>query len=376
MTSLSPEREKTQPSRIALYVSSLHGGGAERVMLEIAGGLARHDIPVDLVLDRAEGPYLEFIPEGVRLIDLDSNHTYMSFLKLLRYLHRERPDALLSTLGTPNVAALLAKKLFFRNLRVVVRQASTFSMDLAHGSFRDRIVMRLLKRLLPTAGAVVGVSSGVADDLRQNVPRMSGLVHAIPNPVAVADISKNAALPVNHPWFADSEVPVILTAGRLVPQKDYPTLLRAFSEVVKSCPARLVVIGEGPERSGLAELARDLDIAHIVDFHGFQSNPFAYMSNARLFVLSSIFEGFPNVLVQSMACGTPVVSTDCPSGPREILQDGKWGALVPVGDWQALAATILSTLDSPIPPASLISRAGDYSSERIIGRYLEVLVAK
>ena len=376
VTDLPLETERIHSCRIALFVSSLRGGGAERVMLEIAGGLARRGLSVDLVLARAEGPYMELLSKDVRLIDLGSNRTVTSFHKLIRYLHRDRPDVLLSTLEVTNVLALIARKFFFRDLRLVVRQAIPLSMEMTHGSFRVRIIQRILKHLLPAADAVVGVSSGVAADLRRNVPRASDLILAIPNPVGIADIAEKAALPMEHPWFSDDSGPVILSAGRLTSVKDHATLLRAFSDVIRSRPAHLVILGVGPERENLLELAQRLGVSHQVDLPGFMLNPFAYMSKARVFALPSRYEGFPNVLVQAMACGTPVVSTDCRSGPSEILEDGKWGHLVPVGDWRAMAKAILDTLDNPIPSDELIARASDFSADASIDRYMEVLTGR
>lgn len=149
--------------------------------------------------------------------------------------------------------------------------------------------------------------------------------------------------------------------------------MRAFAEVTKVRPARLVILGEGPDHERLLGVARSLQIGHLVDFAGFQTNPFAYMARAAAFVLASLYEGLPNVLIQAMACGTPVVSTDCPSGPSEILEDGKWGELVPVGDWRALAAAILRTLDAPIDRHALIARAGVYDGAAGVDRYLQLL---
>ena len=167
---------------------------------------------------------------------------------------------------------------------------------------------------------------------------------------------------------------MILSAGRLTGVKDHATLLRAFAEVLDSRAARLVVLGDGIERDNLLQLAERYGIADSVDLPGFRVNPFAYMSRASVFVLSSRYEGFPNVLVQAMACGTPVVSTNCRSGPDEILEDGRWGRLVPVGGWRSMADAILATLDNPTPSAHLISRASTYSVETSVDRYLEVLL--
>ena len=166
---------------------------------------------------------------------------------------------------------------------------------------------------------------------------------------------------------------MVLAAGRLTSVKDHATLLRAFARVLCSRPARLLILGVGPERENLLKLADHLGLSQCVDLPGFDPNPFAYMSRSRVFVLPSRYEGFGNVLPEAMACGTPVVSTDCRSGPREILEDGKWGRLVPVGDWRAMAEAILDTLDNPIPSDQLIFRASAFSSDASIDRYLEVL---
>ena len=365
--------EIARPQRVALYLPSLRGGGAERVMLGLAKGLWEQGMSVDLVLVRAEGEYLNQLPEGVRLIDLDSHRTAASLPKLLRYLRRERPAVLLSALTPTNLVALIAKLIFGRGLRVVVRQDNTFTEEFDDGSFKERGVLRVLKWLLPSADGIVSVSHGVSDDLRGAVPAVSRKVTTIPNPVVWPDHSEKAAAPVKHPWFDDINIPVVLSVGRLAPVKDHATLLRAFSRVVDSRPARLIILGEGPERRNLTKVAARLGISQYLDMPGFQVNPFAYMSRSKVFVLSSQHEGLPTVLIEAMASGTAVVSTDCRCGPSEILQDGKWGPLVPVGDWRRMARAILETLDNPISPDSLISRASAYSAEASVDRHMEVL---
>ena len=352
---------------------SLHGGGAERVMLDIAALLAERDIPVDLVLVRAEGHYREIVPERIRLVDLDSHRTAASLRKLVRYIQREQPTALLSTLAHANVIALTAKLLLRGRLRVVTRIANTYGEELASGSFKHRQVLRILKLLLPKADGIVCVSQGVAEDLRTSIPASSRKIETVYNPVLTQEIAEKAGEPVDHPWFDSEGPPVIIAAGRLTAVKDHAMLLRAFAELVQSRPARLVMLGEGPERENLMQLARRYGIAQHVELPGFKLNPFAYMSRANVFVLSSRYEGFPNVLVQAMACGTPVVSTDCRSGPREILEDGKWGRLVPVGGWRSMADAILETLDAPAPTEDLIRRASRFSATASVDRYLRIL---
>ena len=342
-------------------------------MMSLAVGLAERGVLVDLVLVRAEGEYLSQVTEEVRLIDLDSHRTAASFLKLVRYLRRERPTALLSTLAHANVAALLAKLLVRERVRLVVRMENTFSEMFESGTFKQRQTLRLLRLLLPSAEGIVAVSQGVADDLSEVLPNASHRITTIYNPAVWPELSDQTAAPVEQPWFSGEGIPVILSAGRLTTVKDHATLIRAFAEVLRSRPARLVILGVGPERGNLLELAANLELSQHVDLPGFKTNPLSYMSKCKVFVLSSQYEGFPNVLVQAMACGTPVVSTDCPSGPREILEDGLWGRLVPVGDWHSMAEAILETLSKPTPSDRLISRASDFSAEASINRYLEIL---
>ena len=359
--------------RIAMYVPSLKGGGAERAMVSLAAGLSGRGLAVDLVLVKAEGEYLCQVPEQVRLIDLNSHRTAASFLKFARYIREQSPDVVLSALTPANVVALVAKFLFRRKLRVVIRQDSTFTEAFKEGSLKERSVLRMLKWLLPVADGIVPVSQGVAADLRSVAPAASRKIITIYNPVVWPDHSGKAASSIDHPWFQDNSVPVILSVGRLVPVKEHARLLKAFAQVLQSRPVRLVILGEGLERRNLAELTEQLGITQHVDMPGFHANPFAYMSKANVFALSSKYEGLPTVLIEAMACGTPVVSTDCPSGPREILEDGKWGRLVPVGDWRAMAEAIIDTLDNPIPSDQLIARASAFSAEASVDRYLEVL---
>ena len=370
---LDSEGTHQHHKHVAMYMPSLRGGGAERAMLGLAAGLAARDVSVDLVLVRAEGEYLAELPGGVRLIDFGSNRTASSVLKFLRYVRKERPSVVMSALTPTNVVTLIAKLLFRNELRVVIRQDSTLTEEFHNGSLKERGVMRVLKWLMPAADSIVSVSHGVAEDLRGLVPSACRKVTTIYNPIVWPDHAAKAAATVDHPWFHDVSIPVVLSVGRLAPVKEHTTMIRAFSQVVDSRPARLVILGEGPERDNLAGLASQLGISEQVDMPGFRMNPFAYMSKSRVFVLSSRYEGLSTVLIEAMASGTPVVSTDCRSGPREILEDGKWGRLVPVGDWRAMAEAIIDTLDNPIPSDQLIARASAFSAEASVDRYLEVL---
>ena len=361
--------------KIALFVGSLEGGGAERAMLDIARGLAQRGFVVDLVLMRPTGPYLESVPDCVRVVALNTKGLLATLPVLMNYLIRRQPRLLLSTLTTCNVAALLARVRLGQCLGVIVRQASHFSMAYSTLRLRGRIVMAVERSLWRFADAVVTNSSAVANDLMHIAPRISPRVRVIRNPVVWPDLPARAAECVDHPWMRDDDVPVVLAAGGLRPVKDHATLLRAFALVAGERTARLVIIGEGVERDRLLALTRELGISDKVDLPGFQRNPFAWMARARVFAMSSLLEGAPNVVVQAMACGTTVVSTDCPGGIREMLGDGRWGTLTPVGDHAALAAAISEAMDNPKAPDDLKSRASDFSAESSISGYESVITA-
>ena len=358
--------------KIALFVRSLEGGGAERAMLDIGRGLAERGFAVDLVLMRRTGQYFDDVPDSVRVVALDTHGLLATLSALIYYLRRRRPSVLLSTLTTCNVAALLAG-VQQPDMRVIVRQASHFSMNYATRPLRGRIALSVERALWRFADAVVANSCGVAHDIKRIAPRIAPRVRVIRNPVVWPGLSARAAETVDHPWLRDDDVPVVLAAAGLRPVKDQATLLRAFALVADERTARLVIIGDGAERDRLLELARELGIADKVDLPGFQRNPFAWMARARVFVMSSIFEGAPNALVQAMACGTTVVSTDCPGGTREMLGDGRWGTLTPVGDHVALAAAISEAMDNPKAPGDLKSRASDFSAESSINGYEDAI---
>ncbi len=358
---------------IALFVPSLHGGGAERVMLELASGLVDRGIRTDLVLVKAEGEYLSQVPNGLRIVDLNSHRAAASLLKLVRYVRQEQPVALLSTLTQASVIALAAKLMLRGNLRVVTRIANTYSEEFATGTFKHRQALRLLKAMFPVADGVVAVSQGVADDLKAVTPGISRKVTTIYNPVVRPQIAEQAQTPSEHPWLDYRIAPVVLSVGRLAAAKDHATLIKAFALVILARRAKLIILGDGPERESLIKLVEQLNLSEYVDLPGFKANPYTYMSKASVFALSSRYEGFPNVLVQAMACGTPVVSTDCRSGPREILEDGRWGRLVPVGDWRAMSKAIIQALDNPPPSGQISARASVFSADAAIDRYLEVL---
>lgn len=359
---------------LAIFLPSLVGGGAERMMLNLARGMAEAGMAPDLVVANAEGPYRSLVPPGCRLIDLGSLRVLGALPGLVRYLRRRRPEALLAAMDHANMVALLARVLARVPTRICVSVRSNLSQEALHSPLvLGRLMPRLARIFYPRAEAVIAVSQGVADDLSALLGEGRARILVIPNPVVTPELEMLAAESPDHPWLQAGGPPVILAAGRLVQQKDYPTLIRAFAALGVERGLRLLILGEGPDRAALEALIRELGLAGRVELTGFCENPFAYMARARLFVLSSAWEGLPGVLIQAMACGTPVVSTDCPSGPHEILVDGRYGPLVPVGSVEALAEAMARTLDHPPPPELLQTRAADFALGPVTRLYLEAM---
>ena len=310
------------------------------------------------------------------MVDLKSKRVLYSLPGLMRYLRRERPKALLSAMDHANVVALWAKKLARAPTRVVVSVHNTTSIATKRAkNMRGRMMPLFIRKFYPWADAVVAVSKGVAEDLLKIAGLPKEKIRVIYNPVITPDLLAKAEEPVDHPWFRPGEPPVILGVGRLTAQKDFPTLIRAFALVRKQRPARLMILGEGEERAKLEALVRELSLEKDVSLPGFVDNPYKYMKRAAVFVLSSRWEGFGNVLVEAMACGTPVVSTDCPSGPREILDGGRWGRLVAVGDVSSMAKAIEETLARPVPQMAQ-GALSSFELATVIDRYLNVLLGE
>lgn len=335
----------TESGKIALFMPTLNGGGAERVMLNLGVEMAERGYPVDLVVARATGPLLAEVPASIRLIDLKCSRILVSLPYLVQYLRTTRPAGLLSTLGHANVVALWAKILSAVPVRIVVRETTTPSQARTTDKlFRRRLMPFLANIFYPGAAGIVAASQGMADDLANvfRIPRER--IQVIYNPAISSELFMRAAEPISHPWFTPGAPPIILGVGRLTQAKDFPMLIHAFSLLRSRCSARLVILGEGEERSALQAKARELGVETDVDLPGFVSNPFPYMQQAAVFALSSAWEGLPNALIQALALGTPVVSTDCRSGPREILKDGTLGELIPVGNPEAMCRAIEAVL--------------------------------
>jgi glycosyltransferase involved in cell wall biosynthesis len=380
-------------------------GGVERVMLNLAGAMAARGHRIDLVVGELHGPFVAQIPAAVRVIDLNTRsvlqalpalprlgseawpatrmlmlphaHSILGAVpKLARYLAAERPTALLAGIEWPNITALLARRLAGCETRIVIGVHDMLSARVATASFWQRVsvVPPLVRHYYPQADAIVAVSNGVAADTATMAALAPERITTIYNPVTTPAMGALAAETAAHPWFNDGGAPVILAAGRLKPEKDFVTLIDAFALLRKRRAARLVILGDGWQRPFLTAHVRRLGLGEVVDMPGFLANPFACMARARLFVLSSRHEGFANVVAEALHSGCPVVSTNCPSGPGEILDGGLYGTLTAVGDATALATAIDAVWDVTPDRERLRARALDFSVERATARYLDVML--
>lgn len=363
----------TDRKRITFFLDALHGGGAEKAVVNLIKGLAERDeFELDLVLATKEGPYLDLVPQEVRIVDLKAGRAVKATFPLMNYLKENRPWALIGNMGHVNVVASIATELSGIKTKLVLVEQNTVSANQSKLK-RAKLVDLLMKFLYPRADAVAGVSAGVARDLEQQLGLKKETVKVLNNPVVNKDLITQSQASLDHPWFVANTPPVFLAVGRLNPQKDFPNLLNAFAQVRKQQEARLIILGEGEERPALEAIIDNLGIGEDVLLPGFVKNPYAYMKHASCFVLSSRQEGLPTVLIEAMACGCPVVSTDCPSGPEEILDCGTYGILVPVKDYVALGEAMLTTLKNPPEQELLMQRANEYSTKKVVETYLSLL---
>src|SRR5450759_476144 len=359
--------------RLAFFLPGLYDGGAERIMLNLAKGIAARGYLVDLVLARAEGPYMDEVPDSVRLIDLKAPRVLGSGPALVRYLRREKPIALLSVLYA-NIVALWSRRFAGIPKRVIIAEHNTLSSVVkGESDLRWQLYPRLARWFYPWADGIIAVSKGVADDLAQvtMIPREQ--IRVIYNPVVSPELFDRSTAVFEHPWFRGGQPPVVLAVGRLTTQKAFDVLIQAFAQVRRTRSARLLILGEGEERPTLEAMIKKFGLGEDVSLPGFVSNPYCYMAHAALFVLSSRWEGLPTVIIEAMSLGMPIIATDCPSGPREILMDGKYGKLVPVDNPSTLAAAIEMALTTNIPRPTRESWE-PFEIGGVIDQYINILL--
>jgi glycosyltransferase involved in cell wall biosynthesis len=367
----------SRPPRVMFFCPTLGEGGADRVVLTLLRRLDRARVRPELALMRREGALAADVPADVPTFVLGSRRLLVSAPDLARLIRRERPDVVFSTHGGSNVIAAIAHGLAGSRARLVLSERSALVRG-DRGRARRALELPAKRVTYRRADLVTAVSSGVARELAGRLGLAAGKIRVVYNPVVDDDLAAAAAEPVAHPWFqgaaAAASVPVIVAVGRLVEIKDYPTLLDAFARIRAARPARLLVLGDGPLRAALEARVRAAGLAGDVMLHGFDRNPFKYMARAGLLLHASRAEGLPGALIQAMACGTPVVSTDCDFGPREVIvRPGHDGFLVPVGDAAALADRALALLaDGDLARRVAVAArqsAGRFTAAAALARY-------
>jgi glycosyltransferase involved in cell wall biosynthesis len=357
--------------KIAILAASAHPGGAERVTINLANEFAERGHEVDLVLAQAKGDMLLDVSPRVRIVDLAATRARSAVMPFRRYILSRIPDAILAITFEMNLTAALAVTGLRRRPRLLLSVHGPLVRLKAAGRIWRTIVGAVSKRAYPTADYVVGVSDGVAADLVNAGWVDPDRVRKVYNPVVSRDFATKAAQDLPPNVVRDPGVPTIVTVGRLSPEKNQLLLLEAVKIVTQKRPVHLSIVGEGPSRGDLEHAINRLGLAGCVQLTGYVANPLPIVRSADLFVLTSNREGFGNVIVEAMAVGTPVISTDCPHGPRDILGGGKWGTLVPTDDANALAGAILSALDSGGIDAR--DRARDFTVEAAADGYLALM---
>ena len=361
-------------SHIAMYLPTMAGGGGERVFAMLSGAFVERGHKVSLLLNKAEGPNLAHVHPAVRVVDLHAPRSVMAIPRIAGFIRRNRPDVLLSGLGVSNVIAVAGRALAAAPTAIVISIHSLLSSQIWPGdNWQYKTLRWVAPFAYPKADGIIVISDAVAEDLASITTIGRSRMTRIHNPLA-PDVWTQAEEPLDDPWFNDPDTPVLLGVGRFVPAKDFATLLRAFASVRERRATRLVILGEGQLRGDLTSLAKALGVAEHVRMPGYVTNPFPYMRQAAVFVLSSANEGFGNVIIEALACGTPVVSTEAGGAAAEILDGSSYGALVPVGDAAAMASAIEETLDHPPAKSALVARAKDFELLGVADQYLEVLL--
>ncbi len=369
-------------TKLMIVIHSLRGGGAERVLINLLKGLDRSEFSINVVLYERVFDYP--LPDNVEvtILDIEASRNLFKLirgfvLKIIRLallFRRNKPDTIFSLLSSTNVAVIIAKVLSRTKSKLIVSEHTYPSVNLANEMYGG-ITRLFMKRCYPEADRIIAVSESIKQDLVLNFHFPETKIEVVCNPVDIEDIERLSKETVEHPWFYD-KIPVIVSLGRLTKQKGYPYLLRAFSLVKRHLSCRLVIIGDGEDKTKLLSLVRSLGVEREVELLGFQKNPFKYLARSSLFVLSSLYEGFPNVILEAMALGLPVISTDCPSGPAEIIEDKKNGLLVPVRDEQALSRAIMAVMTDERLRESLgreaRQRAGAFALDKITENYRRV----
>lgn len=360
------------PPEIALFLPSLGWRGANRVMQMLAGGFASRGFRTQLlVAANRQGEDRQEL-DGPELVRFGCRGALSALPQLVRHLRRHRPGILLSAMDYANVLCIVANAISRSPTRVFVSCHTSLPSAIAHSPWaRDRLLPLAVRLSYARAAGVIAVSMGVADTVAAVAGLARDRIDVIYNPVLLPDLRKVRAEAPAHPWLSDGGAPVVVAAGSLSVQKGFDILLDAFARLRQSRSARLLILGEGEERASLEQQIERLSLSDYACLLGYVHDPYAYFARASLFVLPSRWEGFGLVVAEALACGAPVVASDCQSGPAEILENGRYGRLVPVNDREALARAMLEALAGEHDRCPLIERGGQFSLEKALDRYLD-----
>lgn len=362
---------------LAIYVRSLFDSGVGRIIVNLIQPCVEKNIKVDLVVHYANSPYRKELPPEVRIIEFKTDRLLSGIPKLRQYLREEQPTTLFSAGPLVTEIAIITKYLAQAPTKVVISEHNTLSIDARLGDpcgskLKSSLLPFTAKIFYPWADEIIAVSHGVAQDLATITGLPEQRIKVIYNPTITPQLKQKSQQPLDHPWFESGQPPVILAVGRLAPQKDFHTLIRAFAQVKKVKSSRLMILGSGKDKASLEQLISDLGLQTDVRLSGFVHNPYNYMKQSAMLVLSSAWEGLPTGLIEAMALGTPVVATNCPSGPKEILADGKYGKLIPVGDVEQMAEAMISVLSGDFPQVDS-DWLQQFTVETAIEKYFHVL---
>ncbi|MDG5821296.1 glycosyltransferase [Natronococcus sp. A-GB7] len=351
---------------VGIFLPRLGVGGIEQVAVNLSNKLLEYGYKVDIVLINKSGELLEDIKRGVNIVNLNVDSDYKIPIELREYLVSKEPDLLYSMLTPLNIIAIMTNILSVGDTKNVVSEHNMMKSKVTN--YKTNACFQLSKILYPLADHIVTVSDGVSESVRNNTLARQESISKIYNPIDVDGIRRLSEERSGHPWIDNPSTRIIISGGRHETQKGFDTLIRSFSQTNLK-KNKLLLFGEGPETDNLKKLVSELDVSDSVDFLGYVDNPYAYINESDVFVLSSRHEGFGIVLVEALACGCPIVSTNCESGPSEILADGKYGQLVPVDDEQKMAKAIEQVLKSPSKSDTLSKRASDFSVDNSANQY-------
>ena len=360
---------------LAFFLPSLVGGGAERVILTLIQEYCQRGHQVDLILAKATGVFLSEVPNSVRIYDCDADRVLFAIPALVRYLREKRPDSILSAMEHSNVATAAAVFISRVPVKLVLSTHTNLDSVMRNAkTIKARFTKYWIYPFYHYADRLVAVSAGVADGLVKLLNLSPKKISIIYNPVVTQQLLVNMTAKCNHEWFNSRDVPVIVAVGRLTEAKDYPTLIAAFAKAKSVRPLRLLILGDGELRGLLENFIDSLGLTkNDIQLHGFVDNPYSYMRSADLFVISSSWEGFGNVLAEALACGVKVVSTDYISGAREILENGRWGIIVPIGNINKLAEAIIDELSATNRVDASAYAQNHFGVKLIADKYLEIL---